>query len=443
MSPRQVVCCVAVALLVAFVGCQTAPGSLDVSLQPKTAVGDAEVTATVRATNADGTVGIGTVQVTTSAGSLKDGVTLTLDGFGIAVAKFTCDVRVEAKCDGARVAARWTPKGGQLVTTEATLKVDAGTGVGGGSGGGSGGAGGGVGAGGGAGSALYIIGAVGPVCGGPNQISGIAPLGEPTTARWGFPCGAIGEGLMEPRNAQFRPDGGLLYMTGTGGGSWVAQWEPDQAVPDSNGTCQYPEGSANDLLIDTSPCGSNSGLAFWVRPDTGSVVYRCYGAFYESGQLVPALAALSNINLIDVGYGGRYLVQQRPAGPWFLVDDRNIQSPTNPEVSGMHGGIRATPQGFFAVKWAGCSQVFVRYDGTTVSRGEYANSVFSGLCQGTLDTDGTMYELVTEAPIRVLRRPLRPAAASVVYTAENAPADDWSSCPPTVYVKPRGVIVAP
>lgn len=100
---------------------------------------------TVKATDENGLVGTGTVHVTSVAGSLADGVDLTLDAYGSASTEYTCNRAQDPACTGdVRIDAQWARAGKSPVQSSGRVTVDVATGTGGsgGSGGGSGGGGG-------------------------------------------------------------------------------------------------------------------------------------------------------------------------------------------------------------------------------------------------------------------------------------------------------------
>ncbi len=101
-----------------------------------------EATVAVSATTATGTIGVGTVRVTSSAGSLVDGVDLSLDAFGTARTPFTCNVATDAACSGrVTFTATWNADK-ETVTGSGSVSVSGPMqGSGGGAGGGGGGGG--------------------------------------------------------------------------------------------------------------------------------------------------------------------------------------------------------------------------------------------------------------------------------------------------------------
>ncbi|MBX7097671.1 MAG: hypothetical protein K1X89_08165 [Myxococcaceae bacterium] len=112
----------AVLALVAFSACPTAgTGSPTLALTASPNKIDDQgqaTTLTVEALDADGKPGAGTVKITSAAGSLVDGTSVTLDAAGKATAMFSCEVLLDAKCKGpVRITAEAAAKTGTLSTT--------------------------------------------------------------------------------------------------------------------------------------------------------------------------------------------------------------------------------------------------------------------------------------------------------------------------------------
>jgi hypothetical protein len=135
MKSLRIICC---SLLVVG-GCGAPKGEplLDLKLTPNAVSDGTVVQVSVIATAGDGTVGKGTVRITSAAGSLTAPVDLTLDSFGTARGPFTCDPTMESACARpVRVVAEWSTEG-KVVIAEARLNSSS-TGTGGGSGTGGG-----------------------------------------------------------------------------------------------------------------------------------------------------------------------------------------------------------------------------------------------------------------------------------------------------------------
>lgn len=132
-------------IVLLVVACSAKMGEPDliVTVSPNTLTGAQLGQVEVVATNADLSVGKGTVHVVSGAGSLSSGVDVTLDAYGTAHVDFTCDPAVDSACSaGENVTATWTPAGLAALTAMAHVTAGhAGTGGGGGgtgTGGGSG-----------------------------------------------------------------------------------------------------------------------------------------------------------------------------------------------------------------------------------------------------------------------------------------------------------------
>jgi hypothetical protein len=97
--------------------------SLDVALSSSTVTGAQSVKVNLTATNADGTVGVGSVQVQSSAGSLTTPVTLTLDPYGLAQTTLTPEYVTNMCSSSIQVTATWQPPSGDALNAESTLKV--------------------------------------------------------------------------------------------------------------------------------------------------------------------------------------------------------------------------------------------------------------------------------------------------------------------------------
>lgn len=113
---------------------------LDLAVIPRTIPDDGtEAVVRVTATTAKGEIGRGTVRVSSTIGSLKDGETLTLDTFGTAKTVFTCNRATEPACAGTvTFSATWVVEKNEVLS-EANAQVMSSTPMGGGTGGGGGG----------------------------------------------------------------------------------------------------------------------------------------------------------------------------------------------------------------------------------------------------------------------------------------------------------------
>ncbi|MFO0600760.1 MAG: hypothetical protein U0228_35955 [Myxococcaceae bacterium] len=108
-------------------GCAAAPtgGELAITARP-TEINDQgeETTVRVAAVDGKGAVGSGAIRVSSSAGSLKDGVDAKLDSYGTFTVPFTCKHADDANCvDTVELAARWTMADGTIVRATLNLRV--------------------------------------------------------------------------------------------------------------------------------------------------------------------------------------------------------------------------------------------------------------------------------------------------------------------------------
>lgn len=121
--------------------------SLDMSASPTKIKRDgSKTTIAFSATDEHGKPGVGDIYVESSAGTLIDGMTVTLDSTGLAGAIFACDIAKDPGCmvDSAPLQATWKrAAGGNVHGSLNVTLLDIGGGAGGGGGGGGTGAGGG------------------------------------------------------------------------------------------------------------------------------------------------------------------------------------------------------------------------------------------------------------------------------------------------------------
>lgn len=272
------------AALLMFVSCgpMMVPAELVITLAPRAVTDATPVRVTVTATHGDGSIGQGTVKVTSSAGSLTAGTDLTLDEFGRATTMLVCDPTMESLCSpSVRVVAEWNAgaKGG-VVTGEGRVGamkpppvvVDPEDNPDGGM------------------SSLkpYVVGRIDANCD-----LGFAPFSDTKkvslgiSVNWGgvYPgtvCGTAfgtldtsdtsnGDNRPIPVAAspQITPTGELLYIAGDG---TLRQWVADPLMPATSGS-RYPTNYVdNDPLVPTPGCSRVH--EFLIRP-TGEVAYVC------------------------------------------------------------------------------------------------------------------------------------------------------------------------
>ncbi|MFT3711627.1 MAG: hypothetical protein QM817_28655 [Archangium sp.] len=117
---------------------------LDLQVIPRSIQDDGrEAIVRVTATTAKGEIGKGSVHITSTIGSLKDGVDVTLDQYGTAQTTFTCNKATEAACTGTvTFSAKWVSDKVTVTNEINGSVVITATGSGGGTGGGTGGGGG-------------------------------------------------------------------------------------------------------------------------------------------------------------------------------------------------------------------------------------------------------------------------------------------------------------
>jgi hypothetical protein len=97
--------------------------SLFVTVTPTSVTGNVPAKVQITATNDDGTVGTGNVQVQSSAGTLSTPITVTLDNAGTASAMLSADPVANMCSTAVDITGTWTPKGGTALTSHATLNV--------------------------------------------------------------------------------------------------------------------------------------------------------------------------------------------------------------------------------------------------------------------------------------------------------------------------------
>ncbi len=472
----------AILALCLFIGCPQAadPPSLSVSARPA-AIDDLGQAAelTVTAVDGRGQPGKGPVKVTSLAGSLTAGETVQLDGSGKATANFSCGVASDAACTGrVRIVAEWTSADG-TATAETRVNVGA---MAGGAGGGNG-AGGGAGAAGGSARAGGTGSTAGGSSGGGSATAGGAGTGggSATAGGAGADAGALfvgdaGEVYLigrltetqgavrlvarvtspnqpfvgfndigfDPTKVMLGPDGRLFYVdafTHELKAFVVDAWQRAGAV------WAYPaDAGANDVVVPTPMCTSGNFVSdFWVRPDTGAVVYKCGTAmsYYEGSTELTALAGLS---LIAMGHGGAALARMGTTA--VTVDtagvQHNVMGLTAP-ISQTRYEVRATPTGFVAALAQSttpnnCESWSISNGGIAMMTGAFAalpGSVTAqfgcGLETGRLDGSGALYSVAQTGLSHVIyRRPVG-ASAVLIYSETNGFLPNLSTTPPTTF----------
>ncbi|MBX7115224.1 MAG: hypothetical protein K1X64_12925 [Myxococcaceae bacterium] len=233
----------------AIVGWQCSPApsepALFLSAKPKNLpAGGGESEITIQSTDELGKPGAGTVIVTSAAGSLKDGQSVTFDSAGSATVTFTCFTANDSACAGSvRVTGTWMAK---MTSVEGFVNVNIAHADAGGTGGGTGGGGGGGGMGGGTG------GGMGNTDGGID--AGIVL--SLSTARARIYLGLGDSTVINARLARGGPDGGTLgsqmvNFTTTVGGL-------------IDGTLPFPDGGATSasMVNMTTDSAGNTSVRF-------------------------------------------------------------------------------------------------------------------------------------------------------------------------------------
>jgi hypothetical protein len=96
----------------------------------------------------------------------------------------------------------------------------------------------------------------------------------------------------------------------------------DAFVDTGSGSLYPPYPWNNDVLVATPMCSVMFPLSgFWVRPDTGAIVYACSATEYYEG--TNTLTALSGFDLIALGPNGTAI--GRSGGFDVVVDSRGFQ----------------------------------------------------------------------------------------------------------------------
>ncbi len=446
--------------------------SLSVSARPGL-IDDMGQTSMIRvtATQANGMPGSGSVSLSSSAGSLGVGTTLTLSS-GIAETPFTCAVAADSRCAGQVVlTAEWNG----ITATRRIFVGDAGipVGTGGGAGGGGGGTGGGGGSAGDGGTSD-----AGPSDGGPPD-SGVADAGPadsgalppsdgglsnvvrllgrltattpptwavarlavPNDAQVGFPPNMLAS------TAVVRPSGSIVYLDAMAG--QVREFVPDPYEAGAGGTAVYPTmPTANDPAFNTSPCSSTNPVSdFWVWPDTGGVVYRCAtgASSYENGA---EIADLAGLNVLALGYDGLVLARDGMTQVPVIVDTANGMTRTvqgasqqfNLLVMGRQRSVRAAPGGFFVVfgqpgpnEVPPCNLWRIDFLNGMLLVETY-NFAAGSTCVGRLDAQLNFYALGTQSGDDVVTlHPRMLMPTSTVYTEAGATPSSFATNPPTVF----------
>ncbi len=410
-------------------------------------------TLTFTARTAEGNPGTGTVSLTAAAGTLSS-TTVTLEMNGAGTATFSCDAAAQMGCSGnLTVEASWNG-----VTTRVRIFVGAPP---------DGGLDGGDDDGGMTSSDA-----------GPHD-AGMSDAGPPLffdagsvlllgTFVEGQPVYSISDMapdaggvlntddlvMLPPKadlfSAVIRPSGTLLYLD-IGPPARLFEASMDLMRQGQDGGAQIsvlPDLRANDLVVPTPAC--EPGQRFWVRPDTGSVVYLCDSTYYEGADPVPAYTGLE---LLALGPNG--LALGRSDAGDVVRDDGGTDTP----ISGFMGrsltpyinnqyirNVRASPTGFLLVlgqagsDFPPCELWSIDANGAAANLGAYATlAPDAGItmatpCEGKLDDARALWSLARRGTTDVVVvRPFGGGAASIVYSDPDGGPSRFDQYPASLF----------
>ncbi|MBL8953585.1 MAG: hypothetical protein JNK82_22610 [Myxococcaceae bacterium] len=445
---------------------------------------------TLTALNADGTTGTGSVTLTAAVGTLSS-TSVALDTAGKGTATFSCDSRTQAGCMGrVTIDAAWS--GATARTRVQVGGLDAGQagGTGGGSAGGTAGAGGGS-----AGSDPDA----GEADGGEPDAGG-ADGGQPdggggTFDGGGYDAGARDSGtplvldagqvyligtLIEGRalytlsdmapdaggtatsdrilllpadadrtSAVIRPGGTLLYLEDSAS-AVLLEVAADEVLQGQDGGAVIsvlPPPAANDIVVPTPACMPTT--RFWVRPDTGGVVYACGPTdYYEGSTQLTAYAGLELLALgpngLALGREGTTAVVRDATGLSFPVTGLMGRS-LSTYFNNLYGRqVRATPTGFLLTLGqpmtdaAPCELWSIGATGAAANLGSFAalpmGLMMGSPCEGKLRDDRTLWSIGRVGSTHVtLVRPLGVGPASVYYAEPDGGPSQLDVYPPRLF----------
>lgn len=413
---------------------------LDVTVTPK-AIDDKGQVADVKvvATDSQGRIGAGSVTVKSTAGSLFDGETVTLDAYGTGTTTFSCDVSQDVDCFGSvTVSGTWTVDG---LTVKGEQRVTVGSGSGGGTGTGGGtGSGGGAGTGGGSPATDTVL-VLGPI-GGTGV--GIAPVTAPTQVRIGLPASLLVVAI--------RANGSIVYLRDQP--VILYEFQPDTWKQSGTGSA-FPNAEANDIKVD-NVCGTTNapyGLAnLWTRPDSNNYVYQCGLNNNLRFEATTPHTEWDGFGLIALGYGKAALLQQsQSAGGHVVILDKEGTAVTTTLNSADRKLVKARNDGFWFQGFDGTNCVLrhLAFDGTITDVGTQAalpsDVTVAASCRGVLDNNGALFSIGTRnGKTVVVKQPLLPGTSDVVYNTESLPTTDYSVFPPSgVWVSPSFLVSTP
>ncbi|MGC4117157.1 MAG: hypothetical protein QM765_21870 [Myxococcales bacterium] len=376
----------------------------------------------VEAVEADGkTAGTGLVLLTTDRGHFNGeagliNTSVTLEG-GAAKVTYSCDESLEPDCSGKpSIEASWKgalaksgsklgvvpsgsagPDGGTIIPGRLVMSPDK----------------------------VYLFGTY--ITSSCNDTAVVDP-DEPTVAAIGFPCytGKVAlDGL-----------GHIVYIDSGASNTKFLRLEPDEFEWVS-GCREYPQEPAkNDQLILSDLCGSDGRIIG--RPDSSKVYcysYRKSAYVDESGEPVPLLDQASNLEPIDaIGRTGVAL-----HGEALL--DANGKLIKIVDLAGSVKYARAYGNGFRAIVTSGATgyaRWLISDDGTATKEGEFAtSSTYKNARPSILSGDGIGYTVSSSgAGDVVLKFPLQPGSAEVVYDSNKAPIPDFCNASFAPWVVP-------
>jgi hypothetical protein len=205
--------------------------------------------------------------------------------------------------------------------------------------------------------------------------------------------------------------------------------------------------AANDVVVPTPACKPST--RFWVRPDTGAVVYACDATEYYEGHT--QLTAYAGLELLALGPNG--LALGRANGTDVVRDAAGGELP----VTGFMGRslspyfnnlldrqVRATSTGFLLTLGqpmsdvAPCELWSIDGAGAATNLGAFAalppGVMMASVCQGKLSSDRTLWSIGRVGSTHVtLVRPLGAGSASIVYAEPDGGPSQFDLYPPRLF----------
>jgi hypothetical protein len=267
----------------------------------------------------------------------------------------------------------------------------------------------------------------------------LAHIDAPTSPIIGFP--SVG---YDPTKVQLSPDGRLLYVDLVRHQLLALVTDPWLHV--GAGSAYPSDAGTNDDVVATPMCNGDL-QAFWVRPDTGGVVYQCSGTTFYEGSTDQT--ALDGKTIVALGFNNTALVR---AGSTDQSIDASGTSHaiTGLGLAGLSGvgrEVRATatvfevPLAESAAATAPCDKYSIDpATGTATNAGTFANlpgavTVQFG-CGGPtarIDSTGNLLSVAQEGTAQVIyARPLIAGTATRLYTEANGTQTNFASYPPTM-----------